>query len=314
MPKTKTVKDYEHEIFEKAITCLRNVKNLFLTTPKQPSNFYQYSTISAFKGIIESNNLWATHWAYMNDSKELQRGLEIAKQVILKFNQTTKPSHLSSLERYISNGINDVAFDIVNAYVLCFSEESDNLNLWRGYGDGYNSIVIDYSTTHLELNKNTLGKPLIGKVVYDEREQKKIILTYLKQYNEMMTKMHKKLSRLKENMDERILGPFIAGLIILSLFMKEKCWNEEKEWRIIYFNPDNNFLDFRETDKGLIPYVKVPIFKKHALTCIKNICLPKSPNYALREKSIKMLWNKTCNENKIKKNLKVKESSISIVY
>ncbi|MBP5441407.1 MAG: hypothetical protein J6Y14_10960, partial [Fibrobacter sp.] len=47
------------------------------------------------------------------------------------------------------------------------------LNLWRGYGDGYNSIVIDYSTTHLELNKNTLGKPLIGKVVYDEREQKK---------------------------------------------------------------------------------------------------------------------------------------------
>lgn len=314
MSENKKIDDYEHEISEKAITCLRNVRNLFLTTKKQPSNFYQYSTISAFKGIIESNNLWATHWAYLNDSKELQRGLEIARQVILKFNQTTKQSYLCPLEGYLSNRVKKAAFNIINAYVLCFSEELDNLNLWRGYGDGYNSIAINYNTAHLELSNDTLGTLLIGKVIYDEKEQKKIILIYLRQYNEMMTEMYKKFSRPKENVDACISGSFVAGLIILSLFMKEKYWNEEKEWRVILFNPNNKFLDFKESDKGLIPFVKIPIFKKHALRCIKNICLPKSPNYALREKAIKMLWNKVCDDNKIKKELKVRQSSISIVY
>ena len=141
-----------------------------------------------------------------------------------------------------------------------------------------------------------------------------MILTFLKQYNEAANKILKKFSKLKDEANIDISAFFLVGILFLSLFMKEKCWNEEKEWRIVFFNPEITFLDFRETDKGLIPFVKVPIFKNHALKCIKKICLLKSPNYALREKAIKMLWNKVCNVNKIKKNLKVKESSISIVY
>lgn len=27
-------------------------------------------------------------------------------------------------------------YSIINVYVLCFSERKDNLNMWRGYGDG----------------------------------------------------------------------------------------------------------------------------------------------------------------------------------
>lgn len=314
MQQNKTNEKIANEISERGFTCLRNAMRVFLTKKKQPSNFYQYSTISAFKGIIESNNLWATHWAYLNDSKELQGGLEIARQVILKFNQREKTSYLSPLERYIPNNAKKVAFEILNAFVLCFSEETDNLNLWRGYGDGYNSVVINYNTAHLELNKNTIGKFFIGKVIYDEKEQKKMILTFLKQYNEAANKILKKFSKLKDEVNIDTSAFFLVGILFLSLFMKEKCWNEEKEWRIVFFNPEVAFLDFRETDKGLIPFVKVPIFKNHALKSIKSILLPKSSNFALREKAIKLLWSKVCNDNKIKKNLKVKESSISIVY
>ena len=137
---------------------------------------------------------------------------------------------------------------------------------------------------------------------------------YLVRYYEMIEEMYKRFPKQKGEIEKIMKRYFLVGILILSLFIKEKCWKEEKEWRMIFLNPDADFLDFKETANGLIPFVKVPIFKDHAIRCIKNICLPKSSNFALREKAVKMLWEKFCEKNDIKKDLKVKESSISIVY
>jgi hypothetical protein len=170
------------------------------------------------------------------------------------------------------------------------------------------------STLKIESNVKTVGFSIKGKVVYDEDRQKVMILTFLGRFCLLAKQMCKKFPKQKEKVEEHMLEYLALGILILSLFMKEKHWNEEKEWRIIYIFPSQNFLDFRKTDKGLIPFLHIPIFKEHALKCINGVRLPKSPDYALRKKAIQMLWDKVCNENKIKKDLKVEESSISIVY
>ena len=309
--------DYKNVVAEKCVECFCWALKIFLIKRKQPRTFYQYSTISAFKGVIEGNNLWATHWAYLNDAKELKRGIEIAHIVFARIKQierfSSNSDYFSVLEKYVSKLDSSIPFN-VDVYVLCFSEVKDRLSLWRGYGNGYNSVVIGYDADDLEINENNFGLPLIGKVIYNEDEQKKMMLMYLVRYYEMIEELHKIFPKQKREIEKIMKRFFLVGILILSLFIKEKCWKEEKEWRMIFLNPDIDFLDFKVTDNGLIPFIKVPIFKDHAIKCIKNVCLPKSSNFALREKAVKMLWNKFCNKNDIKKDLKVKESSISIVY
>ena len=312
------MEDYKNTIHNYAISCILSVKKKYLTPKKTPRNFYQYSALTTFKGVIEHNNLWATHWAYLNDAKELKKGIEIAKFVLsdMKEMKKYKSKHnlFSVLEKFISILTDKEIICPIDAYVLCFSEEKDKLNLWRGYGNGYNSIVTGYDKNKLEISEQTAGLPFLGKVVYNEDTQKIMMLMFLLEFYEAMEKMYKQFPKQRKEIKEFMSGYFAVGILILSLFMKEKYWNEEKEWRIIYLSPNQNLLDFRETDKGFIPFLRIPIFKEHALKCINEVRLPKSPDFTLREKAIKMLWEKSCIENKIERNLKVEQSSISIVY
>lgn len=311
------MEDYENTIHNYAISCILSVKDDFLTPKRMPKNFYQYSSLSTFRGVIEHNNLWATHWAYLNDAKELKKGLKIAKFVhsepIIK--KSFKPYYsFGDFEKIISKLSKKEIINKTDAYVLCFSEEKDKLNLWQGYGDGYNSIVTAYDSAKIKANTETADFSIMGKVIYDEDSQKVMMLMFLGRFYLLTKEMQKRFPKQKEKVKKLLSGYFAMGILILSLFMKEKSWKEEKEWRIIFFYPSHNFLDFKETDKGVIPFLHIPLFKEHALKCINGIRLPKSLDFDLRGKAIKMLWNKFCNENKIKKDLKVEQSSISIVY
>lgn len=318
MPENKMKDDFKKMISNKATTYLGNVTKIFLAKRKRPKNLSQYSAIPTFKGVIENNNLWATHWAFLNDAKELTKGIETAKQIIADMKQLKNPESrtlcLKILEKFVKGLTQKEIFSIINVYVLCFSERKDNLNMWRGYGDGYNSIVIDYKTADFEMDEKNTGIFLIGKINYNEDEQKKMMLMYLTQYCELLEFICQKFPSQKENAVKYMLGYFIVGTVVLSLFMKEKYWSEEKEWRFIFLNPNDDLLDFRATDKGFVPFIKVPIFKHNAIQSINKVRLPKSQNFELREHAMKMLWEKYCNKNNIQKDLEIEQSSISIVY
>lgn len=311
------MEDCENTIHNYAFSCILGVKEDFLTPKRMPKNFYQYSALTTFKGVIEHNNLWATHWAYLNDAKELKKGIQIAKFVhsdeIIK-GYFKSHNSFGDFEKLISKLSKKEITNKTDAYVLCFSEEKDKLNLWQGYGNGYNSIVTAYDSAQIEANTETTGFSIMGRVIYDEDTQKVMMLMFLGRFYLLTKKMYKKFPKQKEKVKKLMSGYLAMGILILSLFTKEKSWKDEKEWRIIYLFPSHNFLDFRETDKGFIPFLHIPIFKEHALKCINGVRLPKSPDYALREKAIRMLWEKACNVNKIKRDLKVEQSSISIVY
>lgn len=309
--------DFESTVSDYAISCILGVKKQFLMPKRMPRNFYQYSALTTFRGVIEHNNLWATHWAYLNDAKELKKGIEIAKFIhsdsIIKKSFKSYNS-FGDFENLISILSKEEIINKIEAYVLCFSEKKDNLNLWRGYGNGYNSIVTAYDTAKIKTNIDAAGFSIMGRVVYDEDRQKVMMLMFLGRFYLLTKKMHKMFPKQKKEVKKILSNYFAVGILILSLFMKEKYWNDEKEWRIIYFRPSHNYLDFKETEKGFVPFLHIPIFKEHAIKCINGVRLPKSQDFALREKAIKMLWGKSCDENKMKKDLKVEQSSISIVY
>ena len=204
--------DYKNVAAKECVECFCWALRIFLIKCKQPRTFYRYSSISAFKGVVEGNNLWATHWAYLNDAKELKRGIEIAHIVFSRIKQierfTSNADYFSVLEKYVFKLNNDISFNI-DVYVLCFSEEKDKLSLWRGYGNEYNSVVVGYDVANLKTDENNFGLPFIGKVIYDEDEQKKMMLMYLVRYYEMIEEMYKRFPKQKGEIEknyEKILS------------------------------------------------------------------------------------------------------------
>ena len=75
--------------------CELEIKTMIDAKTQMPSILYQYTDIDAFEGIIENNEIWATHWCYLNDKNELKYGMELIDDSIqwckkLKYSTTTK--------------------------------------------------------------------------------------------------------------------------------------------------------------------------------------------------------------------------------
>jgi len=62
-----------------------HIRNLELARVHRPlyaaRHVYHYTTVAAFKSIIDSQELWLTDYAYLNDSSEVRHGLELAREV-----------------------------------------------------------------------------------------------------------------------------------------------------------------------------------------------------------------------------------------
>jgi hypothetical protein len=52
---------------------------------EQYPTLFHYTTESGLYGILRSQQLWATHYAYMNDSEELRRAKTLAAQCKICF-------------------------------------------------------------------------------------------------------------------------------------------------------------------------------------------------------------------------------------
>ncbi len=92
---------------------------------------YHYTSMESLYGIIKSHDIWLTDYEFMNDSKEIKHGLNIAQNVLDKFGSDYK------------NIINDrssllCSDNLTRISVSCFSTDKDSLSQWRGYGSDSN--------------------------------------------------------------------------------------------------------------------------------------------------------------------------------
>lgn len=272
-----------------------NYARKIVKTASQPSVLYQYTDLSALMGIMKHNELWATHWRYLNDEKEFKGAFAILKDCISKnLNDPKMKNDTKNYLQYLENMFNP-KMDISNYYDvgLCsFSEEGDLLSQWRGYGKKYKSVSIGFNTSKIIYGKNTAL--LLCKVVYKDDEKEKL-------FNDLIQYINT-LSFAKND----YLGFHIAFCILL-LSCKDFCWNEEKEWRLLMIPTEKYELDFRIGEYCLVPYYKLKCFKGNdSLNAIKKILLPKSDNYIKASKALE-IFNRNLKD-------KIVQSNISITY
>lgn len=138
----------------------------------KPQNVYHYTSLDAFKSIMENREFWATNIYCMNDSTEYIEGLNRFKKHLEQKLSTVSDAQKKIIRLAISHIDDDTSGQIIrlsrnNIFALCFSYNKDSLELWNYYGgESGISIEFDWNACH-----NLPGMSLIRKELYDILEK-----------------------------------------------------------------------------------------------------------------------------------------------
>lgn len=318
---------------KKDISGLESMAMIYAKT-EMPSILYQYTDIDAFCGIIENNEIWATHWRYLNDKNELKYGFDqmlfwIQKLKKKKYLPDTQ-EFLSQVEKKLCNVPDFLPLEDKDLYIVSLSKQKDLLSQWRGYGKKYKSVCIGFSTKKMKMS-NPLLKWDEDYVLWEDEKYTYKLRKVLYEKNEHIGHTYSlvkfacddienelKKGKLQKEIEVRV-DDFLDMVTPGLLCIKEPCWKEEKEWRIIVQSSKKDVLDnvkFRKNEYGLVPYIPINLSKTTMMDAIHTVFLPKSENFLLSKKSMEMYWKSMMSgeKQKCKHGLKINQSKISIVY
>lgn len=262
-----------------------------------PEILFHYTSSAGLLGIIETNKIRLTKTSYLNDSLELNLGINLIKEEIESqkkdINRKEYTDDLNKMTQLI-RGITSV-----NVSVTSFTEMGDQLSQWRGYckiGDGYS---LGFNVKELN-EKIKTSKFHLVPCIYNEDKQKQIVKEFI---NTSLTKnelgtTEKRAKEHNERFEEKVL--FISQMI------KEKGFEEEKEWRLITSPLDYYDAKFRPGVNSLIPYWE---FDLDLAKTLLSITIGPTPEKELSKLAVSGLTIKHYLEKK--RNIKIEYSKIS---
>src|SRR4030042_6131247 len=231
-----------------------------------PRVLFHYTSAPALLGIIKSNKIWATNIRYMNDSSELSYTYDLANEIITRMRSEQKNKiaqyFFECFADYIKgNNLYNYFFDV---YAFCFCEDGDQLSQWREYAErgigfaiGFNAEMI--TDKHVQQYKN-YG---LVKVIYERSTQIKyleyVIISCMHELSSL-AKLCKKMQMPDLVFD--FCRALDAGISTYAVQYKDKAFQEEKEWRIVYIQPSIDIIDkieFRFSKEILIPYIELDL-------------------------------------------------------
>ncbi|ENA1801912.1 DUF2971 domain-containing protein [Flavobacterium psychrophilum] len=223
--------------------------------PNQKLEIIHYTNLQSFCNIINSQNIRLYNCFNLNDSKEIETGLN---KIGFKFSK----EWLENLKR--------------THFVFSASEynNDDDFNMWRLYGDNGNGVALVFEVD--DNFKNWKGIH-ISKVSYSEDDESfQNVKNFIDFHNKFQSKHE----------------PFISVPSIIPLvgaFQKNKIWSIENEFRIVAtcdfdehnFKTNSDFisknyflkttLNHQVNNSGkLVSYLELPITEKFLDEKFKN--------------------------------------------
>lgn len=255
------------------------------TSPEDSVDLYHYTTPEGLLGILNSGQLWATHPAYLNDSRELEYGLEglidladsYVQEFEMKLHPSRTPNGLKSAQDRKALMRGALAFVRDNdkmksffrhdmaPFISCLSKARDQLSQWRGYsrGGGYairfNSSVLESRLLQVDPDGEAVpgaSAVFLVPVSYDIDDCNSPLCDALDDYVEEMIALLP-ASGLPISIDEETRNTYGDPVIkLFSLIMllisrvKSDKFKEEQEFRI-YGGVEETF--YSPSILGLIP-------------------------------------------------------------
>lgn len=227
---------------------IESLKNLILSEilahlkPRDGEKLYHYTSEETFYAMLESNNIRATEFNYLNDSEEVVYGGKLLHEHIASLPSTTNQRFISQLLLHYSNNLichHQEFRRLMPTFVASFSSTSDSLSQWRAYGDLAKGVQIEFDFSDCVVaaqSRNSIQIFDILPVVYERDLQKHLVEKAISYCNETLSPLVTELSNLIE-VDRNISG-VLQGLIShafepIELLFKHPSFYEEHEYRAV---------------------------------------------------------------------------------
>lgn len=291
-----------------------NVNKEYFASDKRITKFYHYTSPEALVNIISNSSIRFTHCAFLNDIEEYKYIDEILKEIIDENVDKDVTDFIKGMYDQINQNYSYIVLKpkagkwyssaIADYYVLSGSNEQDSLSLWSYYvkNNDYCGYAIRFDVVALCKNIEPLlpknGECLVGKVVYDSTEQKRIIIDYTKKILDDF-EIQIKNTDCEDSVLDDLQERFFDFIQRTRLFFKRKGFENEQEVRLVILtdiDKDKTEIDKEKKrlsngysiTKGIIkPYVEY-IFPKECLP-IKEIVLSPTIEKTIGEKGIDIL-------------------------
>lgn len=270
--------DVAHTQVEHAIWEVIEAFTKPLQKQRPPKLIYHYTNDVGLRSILETGALWLTDINSLNDPSELQHGVNVASDLILK----SASGRSREIQFFIENFrsvLARTASQVANYFVCCFSKNGDELGQWRAYADNGRGYALAFDADQLEKrfchgSKARQTFPL-GYSDDDLRVvQQGLIDVVIAQLAipigkknvtaDSMAQYYKKLS-----------VELASGVVFGSLFFKHKGYKNEDEYRFLEthsLGAPVPGLSHRSRPHSLVRYTKFD-WRKTAEDSLKQIVI-----------------------------------------
>lgn len=223
-----------------------------------PDVLYHYCSLDTFYNIMKNQSIWLSDVTKSNDSKELVWATRQCKIAVIKkfleYSDRMKANNDFINTRFLDfHKITDQFQSIdtsksVKSWVFCLSEKGDNLGQWRGYADDGKGISIGFNRNYFRSKLAPIEFQMdhmyyiFDKIQYGEFDASELLEP---DYIEILTTScdYEKL--------ESCFKQMMAYSIILAPLYKNAAFEEEAEWRIIFW------IHTSELAKGNVPSINL---------------------------------------------------------
>lgn len=225
-----------------------------------PTELFHYCRTDSLKSIIQSGKMWASAFECMNDSKEIRKGLGIAKSEILnilpQLPMGSSPNTINGWADFIDGQIES---PWLRPYILSFCADGENSHLWEKYADEHRGGMLKFKNLSQDLN---LTEGCFVKVNYDEVDARRNLREQLQILTDIF---NKKTSASKDDWTNLFVA-YLQSIFRFAIELKEPQWSPEKEWRLIIFKDidrgrrtSHGDIQFRFRDNALVDYLEVSL-------------------------------------------------------
>lgn len=250
---------------------IRSVVRSELLRLARPSHgrIYHYTSLEGFRGIIESEDLWLTESAFMNDASEIEHGITLAREVFDPI--ATNGSPIADVLRGLTSG---TVAERPRINIACFSSARDSLSQWRAYSGNAVGVALGFTPESLMQGLGYPPECTMTPVLYSDGQKHALLDCFAQFFSEAYRRdAQRKISVRQRDGSSKEFYPTggyaesLRGLFFeLVVCCKDSAFADEREIRMV-FTEYNEILDsfelqraarrFREADGFLAPYTTV---------------------------------------------------------
>lgn len=187
---------------------IKKIETYILDLKRKPDLATHYCSLESGLSILDSQSLWMTHHAHMNDPSEINYGLKLMLKLFKSYSAKDLIEPINHL------------YKNYNSLLTCFMSKQDDLLGWRLYGDNGKGIAINFNTELIPSKSSSLCSL---PVLYSEEEQQGLI-NIICDYYDLIIK--DKDSDINPVAIISTILPFVLPLL------KNPDYEPENEWRV----------------------------------------------------------------------------------